>query len=214
MAEDEIVLHYSVASRSLIALWMLEELGLAYRLVDRDLRTGKNRSPDYLPLNPTGMVPTLVIGEVVVSESPAICLYLADRYGYGVLAPRIEEPDRGAYLKWMVYSTAVLEPAVALAGARLDYGAKGPPRNWGPSWGDVDDVVRVLTQALDGRDYLLGDRFSAADVMLGAMIGMRLFTGMLPPAPALTAYNERLEARPARQRAGELTWPASLFPAV
>jgi glutathione S-transferase len=214
MAEPEIILHYSVASRSLIALWMLEELGLAYRLVDRDLRTGKNRSPDYLRINPMGLVPTLMIGDVVVNENPAICLYLADRYSYGSLAPRIEEPDRGAYLKWMVYSTAVLEPAVALDGARLDYGAKGPPRNWGPNWGDVDDVVRVVTQALDGRDYLLRARFSAADVMLGGMIGMRLFTGMLPADPVLVAYNERLEARPARQRAGAITWPASLFPAA
>jgi glutathione S-transferase len=214
MAEDEIVLHYSVASRSLIALWMLEELGLPYRLVDRDLRTAKNRAPDYLRLSPMGTVPTLEIGEVVVSENPAICIYLADRYGYGSLAPRIEEPDRGAYLKWMVYSTAVLEPAVALEGATLDYGAKGPPRNWGPHWGDVGDVVRVVTQALGGRDYLLGARFSAADVMLGGMIGMRLFTGMLPAEPVLVAYNKRLEARPARQRAGDLTWPASLFPAA
>jgi glutathione S-transferase len=214
MAEDEIVLHYSVASRSLIALWMLEELGLPYRLVDRDLRTGKNRAPDYLRLNPMGLGPTLQIDEVVVSENPAISIYLADRFGYGVLAPRIEAPDRGAYLKWMVYSTAVLEPAVALDGARLDYGAKGPPRNWGPNWGDVDEVVRVLSRALDGRDYLLGARFSAADVMLGGMIGMRLFTGMLPAEPVLVAYNERLEARPARQRAGAITWPASLFPAA
>jgi len=209
MAEDEIVLHYS-----LIALWMLEELGLPYRLVDRDLRTGKNRAPDYLRLNPMGLGPTLQIDEVVVSENPAISIYLADRFGYGVLAPRIEAPDRGAYLKWMVYSTAVLEPAVALDGARLDYGAKGPPRNWGPNWGDVDEVVRVLSRALDGRDYLLGARFSAADVMLGGMIGMRLFTGMLPAEPVLVAYNERLEARPARQRAGAITWPASLFPAA
>jgi glutathione S-transferase len=211
MAEEEIVLHYSVASRSLIALWMLEELGLPYRLVDRDLKAGKNRAPDYLKINPMGLVPTLVIGEVVVTENPAICIYLADRYGYGALAPRIEEADRGAYLKWMVYSTAVLEPAVALGGAVLDYGAKGPPRNWGPNWGDVGDVVRVLTGALEGRDYLLGARFSAADVMLGSMIGMRLFTGMLPAEPVLVAYNERLEARPARQRAGDLTWPPRLF---
>jgi glutathione S-transferase len=214
MAQEEIVLHYSVASRSLIALWMLEELGLPYRLVDRDLRTGKNSAPDYRRLNPMGTVPTLEIGEVVVSENPAICIYLADRYGYGSLAPRIEEPDRGAYLKWMVYSTAVLEPAVALDGARLNYGAKGPPRNWGPNWGDVGDVVRVLTQALTGRDYLLGARFSAADVMLGSSLGMRLFTGMIPPDPVLVAYTERLEARPARERAGAITWPASLFPAA
>jgi glutathione S-transferase len=212
MADEEIVLHYSVASRSLTALWMLEELGLSYRLVDRDLRAGKNRSPDYLRINPMGWVPTLAIGDVVVSENPAICLYLADRYGYGSLSPRIDEPDRGAYLKWLVYSTAVLEPAVGLNGARLDYGAKGPPRNWGFDCGTVDDVVRVLVPALEGQDYLLGSRFSAADVMLGASLGVRLFTGMLPPEPALVAYSERLEARPARQRAGAITWPADVLP--
>jgi len=212
MADEEIVLHYSVASRSVTALWMLEELGVPYRRVDRDLRTGANKAPDYLKINPMGWVPTLVIGEVVVSELPAICIYLGDRYGYGSLAPQIDEPDRGAYLKWMVYSTAVLEPAVALNGARLDYGAKGPPRNWGADWGSADDVVRVLVQALEGRDYLLGSRFSAADVMLGASLGMRLFTKMLPADPVLVAYSERLEARPARQRAGDITWPADQFP--
>jgi glutathione S-transferase len=212
-ADEEIILHYSVASRSFMALWMLEELGLAYRLVDRDIRTGANKAPDYLRLNPMGTVPTLVVGDVVVSENPAICIFLADRYGYGTLAPRIEDPDRGAYLKWMIYSTAVLEPALALAGAKLDYGAKGPP-NWGPNWGCVDDAVRVLTQALDGRDFLLGSHFSAADVMLGGSLSVRLFTGMLPADPVLVAYNERLEARPARQRAGAITWPASLFPAA
>ena len=214
MADDEIVLHYSVASRSLTALWMLEELGVPYRLVDRDIRSGANRSPDYLKINPMGWTPTLVIGEVIVSENPAICIYLGDRYGYGSLAPRIEEPDRGAYLKWMVYSTAVLEPAVAVDGARLDYGAKGPPANWGFDVGDAKDVARLLVRALEGRDYLLGARFSAADVVLGGSLSVRLFTRMIPPEPALLAYNDRLEARPARQRAGAITWPASLFPAA
>ena len=213
-ADEEIVLHYSVASRSFMALWMLEELGLAYRLVDRDIRTGANKAPDYLRLNPMGTVPTLVVGDVVVSENPAICIFLADRYGYGTLAPRIEDPDRGAYLKWMVYSTAVLEPALALAGAKLDYGAKGPPNCWGFDAGDAKDVARLLVQALEGRDYLLGARFSAADVVLGGSLSVRLFTRMIPPEPALLAYNDRLEARPARQRAGAITWPASLFPAA
>jgi glutathione S-transferase len=180
--------------------------------VDRDIRTGANRSPDYLKINPMGWTPTLVIGEVIVSENPAICIYLGDRYGYGSLAPMIDDPDRGAYLKWMVYSTAVLEPAVALDGATLDYGAKGPPRNWGVDWGKAEDVVRVLVQALEGRDYLLGSRFTAADVMLGASLGVRLFTGMLPAEPVLAAYNERLEARPARRRAGVITWPPDRFP--
>lgn len=200
MAEDEIVLHYSVASRSLTALWMLEELGLAYRLVDRDLRSKKNRAPDYLRLDPLGRVPTLQIGQAVVSENPAICIYLADRYGYASLAPRIEDADRGAYLKWMVFATAELEPATALAKARIDFGSGGPPP-WGPGW-DCDGVVDALVQALEGRDYILGGRFSAADVMLGSAISVRLFTGMLPREPALVAYDARLEARPARRPAG------------
>jgi glutathione S-transferase len=211
MAEEEIVLHYSIASRSITALWMLEELGLPYRLVDRDLRGGKNSAPDYLRINPMGQVPTLQIGSVTISENPAICIYLADRYGYGSLAPRIEEPDRGAYLTWLVYSTAVLEPATALNDARIDHGAKGPPP-WGANWGRTDDAVRVLAEALKGLDYLLGSRFSAADVMLGSAIGIRLFAGMLPREPALVAYSERLEARPARKRAGAIIWPAELFP--
>jgi glutathione S-transferase len=108
----------------------------------------------------------------------------------------------------------VLEPAVAVDGARLDYGAKGPPANWGFDPGDAKDVATLLVRALEGRDYLLGARFSAADVVLGGSLGVRLFTRMIPPEPALVAYNDRLEARPARQRAGAITWPANLFPAA
>ena len=211
MADDEIVLHYSVASRSITALWMLEELGVPYRLVERGLRSAAIRAPEYLKLNPMGQVPTLEIGPVVVSENPAICAYLADRYSYGDLAPRIEDPERGAWLKWLVFTTAVLEPAVALARASVDFGPAGEPP-WGITWGHCDEVVRALTQALEGRDYIVGSRFTAADVMLGSAIGLRLFTGMLPPEPALVAYNAHLEARPARQRAGEIIWPARLFP--
>src|SRR5882672_5223577 len=106
-----LVLYRSPATRSFTALWMLEELGVAYRseIVSR----GAAAAPDYLDLNPAGMVPTLVDGETVVRECPAICIYLADRYGYGGLAPRIEEAERGPYLTWLVYATAQLEPARA-----------------------------------------------------------------------------------------------------
>ena len=213
MGAHELVLHYSVASRSFTALWMLEELGLAYHRVDRDLRSKANQTPDYLRLNPTGQVPTLQVGEAVVSECPAICIYLADRYAYGSFAPRIECADRGAYLKWMVFSTAVLEPAAALKDATIDFGPAGEPA-WGPAWGDCDGVVRVLVQALEGRDYLVGERFTAADVMIGSAISMRLFANMLPRDPVLVAYQERLAARPAFRRASALTWPAELFTAA
>jgi glutathione S-transferase len=207
MSETEIVLYRSVASRSFTALWMLEELGLTYRSEIRDLRRGETRDPAYLKLNPMGKVPTLVIGDEVVFETPAICALLADRYGYGTLAPRIEDPRRGPYLQWMVFSTAVLEPARALQEVRIDT----PPGGWGGGWGTIDEVARVLVGALTGRDFLLGDQFTAADVVLGATISVSLFRKSLPADPVLVAYNQRLEQRPAYQKANKINWPPELF---
>src|ERR1700712_1220691 len=119
-AKRGITLYHSPASRAFMAYWMLEELGVPFDVKTVDIRKGDQKKPAYLKLNPSGKVPTLTDGKVVVSENPAICIYLADRYGYGTLAPRIEYPDRGAYLKWMVYSTAVLEPARAMHGVTLE----------------------------------------------------------------------------------------------
>jgi glutathione S-transferase len=205
MHRREIVLHYSRASRSFTTLWMLEELALPYRLVDRDLRSHKNRAPDYLELNPMGQVPTLQIGDVVISENPAICIYLADRFSYGALAPYIEHPDRGPWLKWLVFATSTLEPAMALMGARVDPGPAGPPA-WGLAWDSHREVVDALVQALDGREHVVGPTFTAADVMLGSAIAMRLHVGELPRARALVAYAERLSRRPAFRRAAAVTW--------
>ena len=96
----ERVLYRRIASRAFPVLWMLEELGLAY--VDANLgRPGGPRPPQLLEVSPTGVTPALADGAARVTEAPAICLYLADRYGYGALAPRIEEPERGRYLQWM-----------------------------------------------------------------------------------------------------------------
>src|SRR5579863_8030193 len=127
MADSEIVLYRSVASRSFTALWMVEELGVPYRMEERDLRRGETKDPAYLKLNPMGKVPTLVIGDEVVFENPAICLLLADRYGYGTLIPHIDDPRRGPCLQWMVFSTSVLEPARALREVNIDT----PPGAWG-----------------------------------------------------------------------------------
>jgi glutathione S-transferase len=153
-----------------------------------------------------GKVPTLTDGPVTVSENPAICIYLADRYGYATLAPRIEDPERGAYLKWMVLSTAVVEPAISTR----ELGSKLPAYHVG--WGSYDQMVDVLTRSLEGREWLLDRGFSAADVMLGASISFGLYNKTLPEHDPLTEYNARLMARPAYQRAGEATWPKALFP--
>jgi glutathione S-transferase len=205
---DEIVLYRALASRAFPVLWLLEELGLGYRSEIISLADWR-RPERLLEITPSGKVPAVVDGEVVVTEAPAICLYLADRYGLGSLAPKPDEPDRGPYLKWMVWSTAVLEPA-----RELQLTTVVPPKNdWGVGWPKWELVLKELADAVEHRQWLLGERFSAADVMLGSVLSIGLFCEMIPPMPALVAYNERLSDRPANQRAGQLNWPPEVFPA-
>jgi len=206
-AKRGITLYHSPASRAFMAYWMLEELGVPFDVKVVDIRKGEQKHPDYLKLNPAGKVPTLTDGPVVVSENPAIAIYLADRYGYGTLAPRIEDPRRGAYLKWIVFSTAVVDPVASLHEAKIDL----PGYNF--SFGTFDDMVGVLKGALTGGKYLLGDRFSGADVVLGGAISFLMHRKVLPEEPTLLDYYARLTAREAYQRAADATWPVALFPA-
>jgi glutathione S-transferase len=185
---------------------MLEELGVPFAVETVDIRKGDQKKPAYLKLNPAGKVPTLTDGEAVVSENPAIAIYLADRYGYGTLAPKIDDSDRGPYLKWMVYSSAVVDPVATLHEQKIDL------PGYGFSFGAFDDMVRVLSGVLKDRKYLLGARFSAADVVLGATLSRLLYQKVLPQDPVLLDYNSRLTVRPAFQRASDATWPAHLFP--
>ena len=205
----EIVLYRALASRAFPVLWLLEELGLAARSEIVSLADWR-RPERLLEITPSGKVPAIVDGETVVTEAPAICLYLADRYGPGELAPKVEEADRGPYLKWMVWSTAVLEPA-----RELQLTTVVPPKNdWGVGWPKWELVLKELADAVEHRQWLLGERFSAADVMLGSVLSIGLFCEMIPPLPALTAYHERLSSRPANQKAGQLNWPPDQFPSA
>jgi len=198
-------LYFSVATRSFVPLWLLEELGTPYEIVDTDIRAGKHKAPDYLKINPMGKVPALEDDGAVVSEAPAICLYLADRYGYRVLAPKIDDPRRGPYLKWCVFATAVFEPATYL-----------PPSTAKDSqsigWGNRDTALDMLEAALTPGPWLLGDQFSAADIVLGGLFAIAYFNKRVDQRPVFAAYNARVNARPAFQRAAEINWPPSLFP--
>ena len=206
MPSDVIILYRALASRAIVPLWMLEELGLTYRSVMVDLRSPE-RPPELLAVNPSGQSPLLIDNGVVISEMPAICIYLADKYSYGTLAPRIEDERRGPYLKWMVYSTAVLEPARETQVSTIH-----PPKyGYGVGWPPLEVVVRELVHALDRSDFVLGEAFTAADVMLGAIISISLYCQMIPPERVLVGYVERVTARPAYERAGALNWPANLF---
>lgn len=203
----DIILYHSPASRAFVAYWLLEELGKPFKVQTIDLRKGEQKSDAYRRINPMGKVPALTDGKVTVTENPAICLYLADRYGYGKLAPKIEAAERGAYLRWMVFSTAVLEPAANLKSVE----AHQP--GFGAGWGDLATVVETVEAALETGPWLLGETFSAADVMLGSVISMAMFNNLLPDSDIIEAYRDRLVRRPAYQRASDATWPASLFDA-
>lgn len=202
----DVVLYASIASRSIAAYWMLEELGVPYRVVDVDLKEGKHKRPEYLAINPSGRVPAVAVDGVVVTERPAILALLADRFGYGTLAPRIEAPERGPYLKWLVYSTAVIDPAIAV------YISKPTEPLREMTWGSAEHVTGLLADALAGKAWLLGDWFTAADVAVGAVVVSALYENLLPENAGLRAYNERIMARPAFRRAADLTWPPDLFP--
>lgn len=204
-AKRGITLYHSPASRAFTAYWMLEELGVPFDVRTVDIRKGEQKRAEYLKLNPAGKVPTLTDGAVVVSENPAIAIYLADRYGYGTLAPKIEDKDRGPYLKWMVYATAVVDPVASLHARNIDL----PGFEF--SFGAFDDMVAALTTTLLDREYLLGERFTAADVVLGGAISNLLYRGVLPAEGVLVDYNSRLTRRPAYHRAADATWPPHLY---
>ena len=168
------------------------------------------QSPDYVAVNPRGWVPMIVDGETRVTETPAICLYLADRYGYGTLAPRLEEPARGPYMSWTVWATAVLEPASTLDGHEIATKRRQPgasaSASWSASWRCCASVLAA------GATGSLGERFTAADVMVGSSGRHAALTGEMPaPSRPWSPTAERCEARPAYQRAANINWPKADF---
>ena len=191
-----IKLYCAPKTRSARAIWMLEEVGVDYEKELVDLRSPERKdSADFRRASPMGKVPALADGELAMSESAALCLYLADRYAPGRLAPAFDDPSRGKFLYWIMYTPAVLEPAMAekFSGAEPNRGRNG--------WGDYASMIETLEAGLDGREWIMGDQFTAADVMLGSsVVFMRLFD-MLPESETLSAYADRCLVRPAYQKA-------------
>jgi glutathione S-transferase len=174
---------------------MLEELGVDHELRFVDLLAGAHKAPELVALNPMGKLPILTDGDQVVTEVAAIGLYLADRYALGRLAPKPDDLLRGTYLRWSLFAPSVIEPG-AMA-KKNDWQAK--PSQAG--WGTHEAMIEAIESAIRGRTYLLGDSFSMADVIFGGTVRFMLRFKMLDPTPTLTAYAERLGARPALQRA-------------
>jgi glutathione S-transferase len=177
--------------------WLLEEIGEPYEVHLLHLRRGENREPAYLAVNPMGKVPALRHGDVVVTESAAICLYLADAFpGAGVTVP-VGDPRRGLFLKWLFFGPGVLEPAVTDQAFKR---AETPPRGT-LGYGDFETTLDVLARALAPGPYLLGGQFTAADVVIGGTLRWGMLFELIPKRTEFVAYVDRLAARPALQRA-------------
>jgi len=189
-------LYWAPRTRSLRALWVLEESGAPYERVRLDLSAGEQKSAEYRAINPMAKVPALTDGPVSVAESGAICTYVAEACPDAGLAPPVGDPARGRYLQWLFFSPGCIEPAYLTKSANVTVS----PAQAG--FGEFDRVFDVLEAAVQPGPWLLGDRFSAADVLIGADLyfGMDIFK-MVPERPLLRAYVDRCFARPAFQRA-------------
>ncbi len=193
----DLTLYHAAPSRSSIVRWMLEEVGEPYDLQVLDLSKGEQRMPEYLGINPMGKVPALRHGETIVTESAAICTYLADAFPDAGLNVPIGAPERGAYLKWLFFGPGCIEPAMT----DRAFPRREEPRPGSVGYGDFDLVMEVTANAVETGPYLLGERFSAADVVVGSNLRWGMIFKLLPERPAFSRYVARLEERPALQRA-------------
>lgn len=189
------LLYHHPYSRAANVVWMLEELEIPYELEFVDIMKGAQKSPEIVALNPMGKLPILKDDGIIVTESAAIGVYLADRYASGRLAPALDDPQRGTYLRWSFFAPSVIEPGSTATLYKWD----AKPGQVG--WGTNEEQLAAIHAAIADRDYLLGDTFSMADVIFGGTLRFMLTFKMLEPTPSLTAYADRLAARPASQRA-------------
>ena len=197
MSQD-LVFYTNPQSRGRIARWMLEEAGVEYRT--EVVQYGPEmKSAPYLTINPMGKVPALAHGGAVVTETAAICAYLADAFPEAALAPAPAE--RGAYYRWLFFAAGPLEAAVI----NRHLGFEVPADREGMvGYGTYGAVMDTLQAALSQSEYAAGPNFTAADVYLGSHIGWGFEFGTIEKRDALVDYWSRIEGRPARHRAIEL----------
>jgi glutathione S-transferase len=192
-------LYWSPRSRSFSSLWLMEETGEPYERVLTDITTGAQKKLEYLAINPMGKVPALKDGEATLAEAAAIAAYVAERYPKAKLAPPLGDPLRAKYLYWLFFGPGCIEPAMVQIATKIEMNPVAA------GWGDSERVIDVLDNALQKGPWILGENFSAADIVIGSGLNfaVRLFK-MIPARPSFDAYIERCMARPAFQRAEEI----------
>jgi glutathione S-transferase len=196
MTMPRVTFFYAPQSRATGTLALFEELDVAFDLHLLNFKTGTQRAPEYLAINPMGKVPAIVHDGALVTEQPAVFLYLADLYPDKALAPSPGDPLRGPYLRWLVFYGSCFEPAV------VDRAMKREPAPPSTSpYGTWEQVFDALTAQLAQGPYLFGERFTAADVLWGTALNWTTSFKLVPESPEIRRYIDRVLARPAIQRA-------------
>jgi glutathione S-transferase len=195
---DELVFYTNPQSRGRIVRWMLEEIGQPYRTEVLGYADSM-KAPAYLAINPMGKVPAIKHRGRVVTECAAICAYLADVFPGAGLGPK--EDEKADYYRWLFYAAGPVEAAVSNKAMGWE---PTPERERMFGYGNYDRVVAVLDELFSSRDYVCGDRFTAADVYVGSQIMFPMQFEMLPERESFVAYRNRLQAREAYKRGNEI----------
>jgi glutathione S-transferase len=199
---EAIAFYTSPMSRGRMVHWMLEEVGASYEPHLLSLEKGEQRMPEYLAVNPMGKVPAIVHRGTLITEVGAIVTYLADAFPAAQLAPTLDDPKRGAYLRWMFFCSNCCDAAIV---DHMTGRAAPTVRPGALSYGSIDTVVKTVEQALGTGPYLLGSRFTAADLYLTAQLGFGFSVKAIEPTPVFQAYLGRTMDRPAYRRFMETT---------
>jgi len=191
-----IKLYHAPRSRSSRFIFLLEELGAPYEIANVSIRRGDGSGAlDEGNPHPHGKVPVIRDGETVVYESIAIALYLTDKFPSAGIGPVVGDPARGAYLTWLAYYAGVMEPAWMSAFMKTDV-----PRGTA-GWVKTDEVMALINATLSKGPYILGEKFSAADILIGTTFQLFMGSPLLEKTPLLEGYVNRVTSRPAYARA-------------
>lgn len=194
--------YYHPMSRALTTHWMLTELEAEHEQIVIDFPNGGNDSPEFRAINPMGKVPALQDGDVVVTETAAICAYLADKYPEKGYAPAIQSTQRGLYYRYLFFPGTTLEPMFTVRQLGImDYSPKST------GWGDLDTCLITIETMVPDQDWALGSQFTAADVVFGGFLDFSIQFGWLEsPTPKVAAYVKRIKARPAYLESHDSSW--------
>ena len=194
------VLYYCPRTRADTTMWMNVELGEVCDIEIINLKSGAHKSPDFIKINPMGKVPALVHDGVVVTESAAICAYLADAFTDKGFSPALTDPKRGAWYRWILFAPSCIEPMMLdkLGGVKRENAMSA-------GYGTEEDVLKSIDVMLSDGPYILGDKVSAADIVMGSLLNFAIMFGAIEKKGKIADYVDRMTARPAFAKTQEIS---------